>query len=159
MTLEERQQVESILVEHGHNPLCAEPIGNATHFGETRDDRTGDRFSLQLEIGSDGCIEALGWEASGSVVLKASASLLSALAVGRHKAEILGKIARFLENLTSPEAPAESAWDGLGDAYALGGIRQFPARVRCASLPWRTLQKVILEDGRNGDGSLTNGDE
>ena len=110
-------------IEHGHkaegyNPLC------------------GDRLTVYVRI-EGGRIEDASFEGLGCAISKASASLMTESVKGKTLEEAGEMFERFQQMITrSPE----EAVDDLGKLTVLAGIRQFPMRVKCASLPWHTLR-------------------
>jgi len=109
-------------IEHGrqaegYNPLC------------------GDRLTVYIRI-ENGRIEDASFLGSGCAISKASASLMTESVKGRTLEEARDLFERFQQMITrSPELPI----DDLGKLTALAGIRQFPIRVKCASLAWHAL--------------------
>lgn len=144
LTEAQRQSFQSILLEHCEHPCYAGTLETPTHETSVNDSRTGDRVRFQAKI-TEERICALAWEASGSAVLRASCSLCAELAMDSEVASVRHRIALLLDNLTKPVGDAIEAWAPLGDAVALYGIRQFPARVHCAALPWRALDTLLHE--------------
>jgi nitrogen fixation NifU-like protein len=104
----------------GHNPLC------------------GDRLVLTLRR-ADGRIADLRFEGNGCAISIASASLMTEAVKGRTREEVDALFARVHALLTQQDASA----DGLGKLAALSGVREFPARVKCASLCWHTLNAAL----------------
>ena len=105
----------------GHNPLC------------------GDKVSLYLQL-SGGRITDLAFEATGCAICMASASLMTGLVTGHEVATALREAddfkARFVPGAPVTENPA----DPLG---ALATVREYPSRIRCATLPWETLRAAL----------------
>ena len=109
----------------GYNPLC------------------GDRLTLYLKI-ENGRIQDASFQGSGCAISKASASLMTDSIKGKTVAEASSLFERFHRMITRPiDEPADESAADLGKLSVLGGVRQFPVRVKCASLPWRTLQSAI----------------
>ena len=105
----------------GHNPLC------------------GDRLSVFVKMDGDR-IEDLKFEGKGCAISTASASLMTEAVKGKDKAAI-GHLFEQVHNLlTQQDAPAGPE---LGKLAALQGVREFPARVKCASLCWHTLNAAL----------------
>jgi nitrogen fixation protein NifU and related proteins len=105
----------------GHNPLC------------------GDRLSVFVKMNGDR-IEDLKFEGKGCAISTASASLMTEAVKGKDKAAI-GHLFEQVHNLlTQQDAPAGPE---LGKLAALQGVREFPARVKCASLCWHTLNAAL----------------
>jgi nitrogen fixation NifU-like protein len=105
----------------GYNPLC------------------GDRLTLYVRI-DNGVIQDVGFQGSGCAISKASASLLTESVKGKTIAEADALFRRFQRMIT---APADAPPDTLGKLTVLGGVRQFPVRVKCASLAWHTLRAAV----------------
>ena len=105
----------------GHNPLC------------------GDRLSVFVKMDGDR-IEDLKFEGKGCAISTASASLMTEAVKGKDKAAV-GHLFEQVHNLlTQQDAPATAE---LGKLAALQGVREFPSRVKCASLCWHTLNAAL----------------
>lgn len=102
----------------GFNPLC------------------GDRLTVYLRV-DDGVITDVSFQGSGCAISKASASLMTESVKGKTIAEANALFERFQQMIT---APADAPPGDLGKLTVLGGVRQFPVRVKCASLAWHTLR-------------------
>ena len=109
----------------GHNPLC------------------GDRLHLSLKIDGDR-VEDVRFEGKGCAISTASASLMTEAVKGKDRATIGTLFDKVHALLTSQDAPAPPE---LGKLAALSGVREFPARVKCASLCWHTLNAALDESG------------
>ena len=106
----------------GHNPLC------------------GDRLTLTLNRDGDR-ITDIAFEGNGCAISMASASMMTEAVKGMALSDALALHARVHALLTDQAAGAE----GLGKLAALSGVREFPARVKCASLCWHTLQAALAQ--------------
>ena len=107
----------------GHNPLC------------------GDRLTVFLKVANDR-IDDIRFEGSGCAISKASASLMTEAVKGKSVAEAIGIFDRFQAMITAPLEVAVGD-ETLGKLTALGGVREFPVRIKCASLPWHTLKAAL----------------
>ena len=107
---------------HGHNPLC------------------GDEVVVHLRV-HDGIIEDVGFEGEGCAISTASASLMTEALKGKSADEARTLFDAMHWLLT--ESGDERTADELGKLAVLGGVREFPMRVKCASLPWHTLQAAL----------------
>jgi nitrogen fixation NifU-like protein len=108
----------------GHNPLC------------------GDRLSLSLRLNGDRVVD-VRFEGQGCAISTASASLMTEAIKGKDRSAITELFNKVHALLTQQSAPAE----GLGKLAALSGVREFPARVKCASLCWHTLNAALERSG------------
>ncbi|HEX7113684.1 MAG TPA: SUF system NifU family Fe-S cluster assembly protein [Steroidobacter sp.] len=106
----------------GHNPLC------------------GDKLTLYVNLDGERIREAK-FEGSGCAISVASASLLTEAIKGRTKSEVRALFEDVHALLTRQDAEIDPA--RLGKLAALGGVREFPARVKCASLCWHTLNAAL----------------
>jgi len=105
----------------GFNPLC------------------GDRVTVYLTV-DNGVITDVSFQGSGCAISKASASLMTESVKGKTIEEVQALFDRFQRMIT---APAETPIDNLGKLMVLAGVRQFPVRVKCASLAWHTLRSAV----------------
>jgi nitrogen fixation protein NifU and related proteins len=105
----------------GHNPLC------------------GDRLTVSLRLAGDR-IEDVRFEGKGCAISTASASLMTEAVKGKDRAAVAELFARVHGLLTREDAPAGP---DLGKLAALSGVREFPVRVKCASLCWHTLNAAL----------------
>jgi nitrogen fixation NifU-like protein len=102
----------------GYNPLC------------------GDRMTVYLRVDND-VIRDVSFQGAGCAISKASASLMTESVKGKTIAEAYELLERFHQMIT---APPETPLGNLGKLTVLAGVRQFPVRVKCASLAWHTLR-------------------
>lgn len=109
----------------GHNPLC------------------GDRLTIELKMQGDR-VEDVRFEGKGCAISTASASLMTEAIKGKDKAMIGALFTRVHNLLTDQNAAASPE---LGKLAALSGVREFPARVKCASLCWHTLNAALDQSG------------
>ena len=100
-------------------------------------------MSLELKV-DDGVITDVRFEGSGCAISQASASLMTSAVKGKSIAEADALFRAFRSMVTAPvTAPIDK--DVLGKLAALGGVRQFPGRVKCANLSWHTLHAALGE--------------
>jgi nitrogen fixation NifU-like protein len=131
-----------VIVDHNRSPRNRGRLPGATHHAEGDNPLCGDRLQLDVELAGD-VIRDLRFEAGGCAISTASASLMSEAVKGKSRAEaaaLFGAVHRMLTGGTGDGA-------GLGKLAALAGVRQFPARVKCASLCWHTLNAALAGDG------------
>ena len=111
-------------VAHGHNPLC------------------GDQLTVYLRV-ADGVIDDVSFEGHGCAISKASASLMTEAVKGRRIDEVEALFRDFHALLTDvPPADRD-----FGKLQVLAGVRDFPARVKCATLAWHTLHNALTGAG------------
>jgi nitrogen fixation NifU-like protein len=105
----------------GHNPLC------------------GDRLTVFVRLNGEQ-VEDIRFEGKGCAISTASASLMTEAVKGKDRVAIQSLYDKVHELLTQQDAPADAS---LGKLAALSGVREFPARVKCASLCWHTLNAAL----------------
>jgi nitrogen fixation NifU-like protein len=129
------------VLEHSRNPHNHRRMPGATHRATGHNPLCGDKVTLYVRVGGDGRIDGAAFEATGCAISTASASMLTDLVRGRDAAGVRTLSAQVDAMLSGPDGVPE-----LGDLNALGGVRAYPARVRCATLPWRTLEAALRGD-------------
>ena len=127
-----------VIVDHNRSPRNRGRLPGATHHAEGDNPLCGDRLRLDLELAGD-VIQELRFEGSGCAISTASASLMSEAVKGRTRAEAAEIFGAVHGMLTGEQADAGR----LGKLAALAGVREFPARVKCASLAWHTLNAAL----------------
>ena len=103
----------------------------------------GDEFHIQLKV-SDGSVSQVGINGRGCAISQASASLLAELVEGKSYAEVKAAV-DSVRRLLKGEEVTEEEQDLLGDIEALGGVRKFPVRIKCALLSWVGLDDALTD--------------
>ncbi len=130
-----RALYQDVILDHHKAPRNHGPLADATHRGTADNPLCGDRVTLHLIVGDR--IRAARFEARGCALSRAAGSLLTEAAVGKTPAEARDLAARF-EAFVAGAAPAPS------EALAVfGGVREFPSRAACATLPWQALLRAL----------------
>ena len=130
---------QEVILDHNRRPRNFGRLEGASHHAEGFNPLCGDRFSIFLRIDGDRIAEA-AFEGSGCAISKASASLMTDWIKGGTVAEARDVFERFHRMITTPsDVPVEE----LGKLSALAGVREFPVRVKCASLAWHTLKAAM----------------
>ena len=128
-----------VIVDHNRNPRNFRPMPDASAQAEGFNPLCGDRLTLYVRLDGER-IADVSFQGSGCAISVASASLLTESVKGRTVPEAEQLYARMHELLTR-EGAADPA--SLGKLAALSGVREFPARVKCASLCWHTLDGAL----------------
>jgi nitrogen fixation NifU-like protein len=130
---------QEVILDHNKRPRNFRIIEGASHHAEGFNPLCGDRLDLYVQVDGD-VITDVAFQGSGCAISKASASLMTDAVKGRTIAEARELFARFHQVVTTPpDQPVEE----LGKLSALAGVREFPARVKCASLAWHTLKAAL----------------
>jgi len=130
---------QEVILDHNRRPRNFRALERATHHAEGYNPLCGDRLDLFLEIDGD-VIADVGFQGSGCAISKASASLMTDSVKGRPIAAARALFERFHRMVTTP--PDQEVED-LGKLSVLAGVREFPVRVKCASLAWHTLKAAL----------------
>ena len=131
---------QEVILDHNKRPRNFHVLENANRTAEGYNPLCGDRLTLHLKV-VDGVIEAARFEGEGCAISTASASLMTDALKGKTEAEAEALFAVFHALLTG-ETPASTT---LGKLQVLAGVREFPARVKCATLAWHTLHAALKD--------------
>ena len=137
-----KELYRDVILDHNRQPRNFGRLEPADATAEGFNPLCGDRLSLFVRLDGDR-IEDLRFEGKGCAISTASASLMTEAVKGKSRAAVREIYERVHELLTQQHAPAAQ---DLGKLAALSGVREFPARVKCASLCWHTLN-AALHDG------------
>jgi nitrogen fixation NifU-like protein len=127
-----------VILDHNRHPRNFGALEAADASVEGFNPMCGDRLTVQLRMADDR-IADIRFEGQGCAISTASASLMTEAVKGKSRADALALFDRVHQLLTDDAAPA----DELGKLAALSGVREFPARVKCASLCWHTLASAL----------------
>jgi nitrogen fixation NifU-like protein len=136
-----RNLYQQIILDHNRSPRNFRKLDDANRVVEGSNPLCGDRLTLYLLL-EDDVIRDIGFQGSGCAISQASASLMTAAVKGKPREEAERLFRAFHSMLTTPHA-MPNADESLGKLAAFGGVRQFPARVKCANLPWHTLHAAL----------------
>ena len=143
MTADLRDLYQEVIVDHSRRPRNFGPLPDASHQAEGFNPLCGDRLTLRLKV-EDGVIEDARFEGAGCAISTASASLMTEALKGRSESEAAALFADFHTLLTGePKASA-----ALGKLEVLAGVREFPSRIKCATLAWHTLHAALHAENR-----------
>ena len=129
---------QEVILDHNRRPRNFRTIEDGRN-AEGFNPLCGDRLTVYVRI-EDGVITDASFQGSGCAISKASASMMTESVKGKTVADADALFVRFQRMIT---APPDSPSDNLGKLTALAGVRRFPIRVKCASLPWHTLRAAI----------------
>jgi nitrogen fixation NifU-like protein len=133
---------QELILDHNRRPRNYGTLADANREAKGHNPLCGDRLIVFLKLVDDR-IEDIRFEGSGCAISKASASLMTEAVKGRTVPEVTGIFQRFQAMITAPmDKPADDP--SLGKLTVLGGVREFPVRIKCASLPWHTLKAAIV---------------
>ena len=135
---------QEVILDHNRSPRNFRRMEGASHHAEGFNPLCGDRVTVFVQIEGDR-IADVTFEGSGCAISKASASLMTDELKGSTVADARRLFERFHRMVTTPTSEAV---EELGKLSALAGVREFPVRVKCASLAWHTLKAAMAKDKR-----------
>jgi nitrogen fixation NifU-like protein len=128
-----------VILDHNRKPRNFGALEAADASVEGFNPLCGDHLTLRLKLADDS-ISDIRFEGEGCAISTASASLMTEAVKGKTRTEALKLFERVHQLLTDDAAPPA---DELGKLAALSGVREYPARVKCASLCWHTLASAL----------------
>jgi nitrogen fixation NifU-like protein len=133
-----RDLYQEVIFDHYKRPRNFHPLAGANRSAQGDNPLCGDRLVVYLNV-DDGVIRDVSFEGSGCAISTASASLMTEALKGKTEAEAAQLIESFHASLTR----AEASQGDLGKLKVLAGVREFPARVKCATLAWHTVNSAL----------------
>lgn len=137
---------QEVILDHNKSPRNFGSLEGADHFAEGNNPLCGDRLKLYLKVEDDRVAE-VRFEGVGCAISTASASLMTEVVRGKTLSEVRQLFEAFHELLTGDPSVAAHAGPELGKLTVFSGVREFPVRVKCATLSWHTLQAALYESG------------
>lgn len=132
---------QEIILDHNKRPRNFRVVSGSTHKADGHNPLCGDEISIMLRL-ENGVIEDIAFQGEGCAISRASASLLTTELAGKAIGDVEAIKSRVIDLLTNTQTPAADLME-LGDLAALQGVRVFPARVKCATLAWHTLDAAL----------------
>jgi nitrogen fixation NifU-like protein len=132
---------QEVILDHNRRPHNFGTLADETHHADGYNPLCGDRLKVHLKIENDR-IAAVMFEGSGCAISKASASMMTDAVKGKSVAEATALFDSIRTMLTTPpDQPIDEA--SVGKLVALAGVREFPVRVKCATLSWHTMKSAL----------------
>ena len=142
---ENRALYEQVILEHNKKPRNFREIPDAQYKIEGYNPLCGDHFTLYLKVNGDK-IEDVSFMGAGCAISKSSASVMTTLVKGLTKKEAEALFVKFHAMVTSsPGSPLNEA--ELGKLSVFSGVREFPVRIKCATLAWHSMLTAL--DGKS----------
>ena len=137
---------QSIILDHNRRPKNYGSLDGATNRAEGRNPLCGDEVAVELKVQRD-AIEDVRFTATGCAVSRAAASIMTQAVKGKSRAEVDRLFTQFHELVTGKLKPTPQDARKMGEMAAFSGVSRFPVRVKCASMPWHTLQAALRDGG------------
>ena len=137
---------QSIILDHNRRPKNYGSLDGATNRAEGRNPLCGDEVAVELKVQRD-AIEDVRFTATGCAVSRAAASIMTQAVKGKSRVEVDRLFTQFHELVTGKLKPTPQEARKMGEMAAFSGVSRFPVRVKCASMPWHTLQAALRDGG------------
>jgi len=141
-----RELYQSVILDHNRSPRNRRVPEGANRHAEGHNPLCGDHVVVHVRVAGDR-IEDVGFEGGGCAISTASASLMTEAVRGLSQAEVKQLFESFHALVTS-DPGREPEIGGLGKLAVFGGVREFPLRIKCATLSWHALRAALEGDGR-----------
>ena len=137
---------QEVILDHNKKPRNFGKLEDPDHYAKGDNPLCGDQLKLYLEMDGDRVVQ-IRFEGSGCAISTASASLMTEAVQGKTIGEIADLFEGFHEMLTGDPSVVAEAAPALGKLAVFSGVREFPVRVKCATLAWHTLQASLQGEG------------
>lgn len=134
-----RELYQEVLLDHYRRPRHRGALADATHSAEGDNPLCGDRVRVSLRLEGD-TIRDVAFEGSGCAISTAAASLMSEAVIGKPREEVERLFERFHALVAGTPGPVGG---DLGKLEIFAGVREYPARVKCATLAWHALRTAL----------------
>jgi nitrogen fixation NifU-like protein len=147
-----RDLYQEVILDHSKRPRNFHALPSANRKAEGYNPLCGDRETVYLRV-EDGVLKDVAFEGSGCAISTASASMMTESLKGKTREEADALFERFHGLITG--AAEGGAGPELGKLEVFSGVREFPVRVKCATLPWHTLKAALEGNGAGSDAVPT----
>ena len=140
-----KELYQEIILEHGKNPRNLRKTDNFNKDAKGNNPLCGDNVHIFLKLDEDKKVQDISFEGSGCAISMASASIMTDLMKGKKEAEVKEIVNDFLDMIKeNPELKSKNLLeDEKTKLMCLSGVKQYPMRVKCATLSWHTLISAI----------------
>lgn len=144
-----RDLYQEVILDHGRHPRNHRRPPDANRQARGNNPLCGDKITVYLKVNDDGVIEDAAFEGQGCAISTASASMMTEMVRGKTVAQAEALFESFHAMCTGGNgaAVADEIADEFDKLQVLAGVRQFPVRVKCATLAWHTLTAAIAGGG------------
>jgi nitrogen fixation protein NifU and related proteins len=134
---------QQVILEHNKKPRNFTVLEDANAYALGKNPLCGDQFAVYVKLGEDGeTLESISFQGSGCAIAKASASLMTTFIKGKTKTDAMTLRDDFQQMVTG-QMDAETEKTRLGRLSILSGVKDYPVRVKCATLAWHTMAAAL----------------
>jgi len=141
-----RELYQSVILDHNKRPRNFREMEDAPRRADGHNPLCGDKLTVYVALNDEDCVCDVAFKGQGCAISTASASLMTEFVKGKSRQEVEQAFERFHELVTSA-SDEEVPQEGLGKLAVFSGVREYPMRVKCASLAWHTLMAALHESG------------
>jgi nitrogen fixation protein NifU and related proteins len=140
-----RELYQQVILDHNKSPRNFKVLEHANHSSEGFNPLCGDHINVYLKMDGDR-IDEITFQGSGCAISKASASLMTAAVKGKTRQEAEEMFTRFHDLVTGdPQVVPDTS--AVGKLAVFAGVREYPTRIKCATLAWHTLHAALDDQG------------
>jgi nitrogen fixation NifU-like protein len=140
-----RDLYQEVILDHSKRPRNFHTMPEADRKAEGYNPLCGDRETVYLDLEGDR-LKDVSFQGAGCAISTASASMMTESVKGKTRAEAEALFERFHALITGKDAGSRNGPE-LGKLEVFSGVREYPVRVKCATLPWHTLKAALESDG------------
>lgn len=144
MTNELQDLYQEIIIDHAKNPKNFKIMSGANHTAEGYNPLCGDRLQIYLKTRNSDVIEDISFQGTGCAISLASASLMTEVLKNKSMSEAQNALTVFHDFLMNKSDKLELAF--LNKLNAFKGVRNYPSRIKCATLAWHTLHRALTSN-------------
>ena len=137
---------QQVILDHNKKPRNFRKLEQANHSAEGYNPLCGDHLTIYVDL-EDNSLKEIAFEGSGCAISKAAASMMTQAVKGKSK-EQAEELFNEFHSMVTGELDEEAEENKLGNLKIFAGVREFPVRVKCATLPWHTLHAALNNEER-----------
>jgi nitrogen fixation NifU-like protein len=142
-----RSLYQETILDHNKNPRNFRILADADRMVDGYNPLCGDHYTVYMKMEGD-TVADVSFQGSGCAISKSSASVMSALIKGKSRVEAIELFEKF-HHLVRGEIKDPEQILEMGKLAAFSGVSEYPARVKCAILPWHTMKSALLSEDKS----------
>jgi nitrogen fixation NifU-like protein len=151
-----RDLYQEMILDHSKRPRNFGELAGANRRAEGYNPLCGDRETVYVRLEGD-VLKDVGFRGAGCAISTASASMMTETLKGKTREEAEALFERFHDLITGADGRSEATRADIGKLAVFSGVREFPIRVKCATLPWHTMKAALAAEDRTVSTELTEG--
>jgi nitrogen fixation NifU-like protein len=132
---------QQVILDHNKKPRNFRKLEQANHSAEGYNPLCGDHLTVYIDL-EDNSVKEIAFEGSGCAISKAAASMMTQAVKGKSR-EQAEELFKEFHSMVTGELDEETEENNLGNLKIFAGVREFPVRVKCATLAWHTLHAAL----------------